>query len=88
MWTEATIAHVRLETVAAHRGERPWSTMPERKQPTLPKPRILRTPGTSPPAAEPSRSAEQADAEPRTSAEDDPGEGIETYDGTEADDAR
>ena len=80
--------HVRLETVAAHPGERPWSTMPERKQPTLPKPRILQTPGTSPPAAEPSRSAEQADAEPRTSAEDDPGEGIETYDGTEADDAR
>ena len=30
----------------------------------------------------------QADAEPRTSDEDDPGEGIETYDGTEADDAR
>jgi competence protein ComEC len=79
--------HVRLETVAAHRGERPWSTMPERKQPALPKPRILETPSASPSIADPARSPEQAEAAPRTSAEDDPGEGIETFDGTAADDA-
>ena len=43
--------HVRLETVAAHRGERPWSVMPPQKLPRsvaepalLPKPRILDAP--------------------------------------------
>jgi len=42
---------VRLETVAAHRGERPWSVMPPQKVPgsvaeptPLPKPRILGAP--------------------------------------------
>ncbi|MGO4686091.1 ComEC/Rec2 family competence protein [Hyphomicrobium sp. 2TAF46] len=69
---------VRLETVAAHRGERPWSVMPERKTPGLPKPRIVETPGagTPPPTAQ-VRSTEQVEAGPRTRAEDDPGEGAE-----------
>ncbi len=66
--------HVRLETVAAHRGERPWSVMPERKVATLPKPRILETP--APPGAEGSKTAE-IESGPRTSAEVDPGEGAE-----------
>ncbi|SFV33535.1 ComEC/Rec2 family competence protein [Hyphomicrobium facile] len=68
---------VHLVTVASHRGERPWSVMPERKTPGgLPKPRILETPGATPPAGAPSRSIAEveAEAEPRTLAESDPGE--------------
>ncbi|WP_290986087.1 ComEC/Rec2 family competence protein [Hyphomicrobium sp.] len=76
--------HVRLETVAAHRGQRPWSVMPERGAGTLPKPRILDAP--PPPGAgtvgQVAKTAE-ADSEPRSSAEVDPGEGVEQ----EADDA-
>ncbi|MET0407001.1 MAG: ComEC/Rec2 family competence protein [Hyphomicrobium sp.] len=69
--------HVRLETVAAHRGERPWSEMPEPKTPALPKPRIIEKPsGPSGSNAELARTAD-ADAEPRTSADIDPGEGAE-----------
>lgn len=68
--------HIRVETVSAHRGERPWSAMPER-QAALPKPRIIEAP---PPAggraSEPARTEEAEDA-PRTSAEVDPGEGAE-----------
>lgn len=69
---------VRLETVAAHRGERPWSEMPERRQPALPKPRILQTPAPSggPATTETARTADTEDA-PRTSADVDPGEGAE-----------
>lgn len=68
--------HVRLETVAAHRGERPWSSMPERKQPALPKPHIRENPA---PGGPPSSEAQTAQAEtaPRTSADEDPGEGVE-----------
>ncbi len=79
---------IRLETVAAHRGERPWSTMPERKAPKLPKPRILETPGSPVAATEPTRSA-AADSEPRTSGDDDPGEGaeLEMQDTATSDDA-
>jgi competence protein ComEC len=78
---------IRLETVAAHRGERPWSVAPERKQDSLPKPRILETPPGKG-ATEPSRTAE-AESAPRTNAEDDPGEGVEQEmeDNTPADDA-
>ncbi|MBS0268284.1 MAG: ComEC/Rec2 family competence protein [Proteobacteria bacterium] len=68
---------VRLETVAAHRGERPWSVMPERKTSGLPKPRIAETPGAGSPPTAPARATEQAEAGPRTRAEDDPGEGAE-----------
>ncbi|WP_409560571.1 ComEC/Rec2 family competence protein [Hyphomicrobium sp. MC8b] len=78
---------IRLETVAAHRGERPWSETPERKQVVLPKPRILQAPPPAgAPAAEPARTAE-AEPETRTSADVDPGEGaeIETEDLTEPD---
>ncbi|MFA5956154.1 ComEC/Rec2 family competence protein [Hyphomicrobium sp.] len=64
---------VRLENVAAHRGERPWSAMPERKQPVLPKPQIIDTPGPAAPVAQ----TAEAETTPRTSAEDDPGEGTE-----------
>ncbi|MBS0250145.1 MAG: ComEC/Rec2 family competence protein [Proteobacteria bacterium] len=79
---------VRLETVAAHRGERPWSEMPQRRQPALPKPRILQTSG-SPVTTEPARTAETEDA-PRTSADVDPGEGaeLEMEDGAGGDDAQ
>ncbi|MFT3731472.1 MAG: ComEC/Rec2 family competence protein [Hyphomicrobium sp.] len=70
--------HVRLETVAAHRGERPWSVGPEgretqRKDSQLPKPRFLETPA---PGSEAARTAD-ADTAPRTSADDDPGEGAD-----------
>ncbi|MBS0237626.1 MAG: ComEC/Rec2 family competence protein [Proteobacteria bacterium] len=68
---------VRLETVAAHRGERPWSVMPERKTSGLPKPRIAETPGAGAPPATPAPATEQAEAGPRTRAEDDPGEGAD-----------
>jgi competence protein ComEC len=83
--------HVRFETVAAHRGERPWSAMPERKGPKLPKPRILEapTPGTPVATAEPAQHA-AADTESRTSADDDPGEGaeLEWQDTANSDDAQ
>ena len=81
---------VRLETVAAHRGERPWSAMPERKQVILPKPRILETPPAGGPAATETAHTADADTTPRTSADDDPGEGadIETEDSAAADDAQ
>ena len=71
--------HVRLETVAAHRGERPWSAAPDRsgqgeRQPVLPKPRIQESP--APAAGGPARVADD-EASPKTSAEEDPGEAIE-----------
>jgi competence protein ComEC len=80
---ESPEPHVRLETVAAHRGERPWSVPPERatrgekQQPPLPKPRILENP--NPGAAGMGGPARVADdeASPRTSAEEDPGEAAE-----------
>ncbi|HET6389467.1 ComEC/Rec2 family competence protein [Hyphomicrobium sp.] len=82
--------NVRLTTVASHRGERPWSVMPERRTP-LPKPRILEKPGAAPGtgggargASGPATNAQaglmpetEAEAEPRTLAEEDPGEGAE-----------
>lgn len=79
---------IRLETVAAHRGERPWSTPPERKSQSLPKPRLLTAPpaGGTPPA-EAARTAE-SETSPKTSADDDPGEGgIEREVEREADEA-
>ncbi len=49
--SDGAAPRVRLETVAAHRGERPWSVMPPQKVPRsvaepapLPKPRILGAP--------------------------------------------
>ncbi len=72
---------IRLETVAAHRGERPWSVAPERAMPeqkpaALPKPRILETPVPGGGGTGQSQSAD-AETAPRTSADDDPGEGTE-----------
>jgi competence protein ComEC len=81
---------VRVETVAAHRGERPWSAMPERKISSLPKPRILETPATggraAPAIADTGRTAASETA-PRTQADDDPGEGgdVEVEDNAGAD---
>jgi competence protein ComEC len=66
--------HIRLETVAAHRGERPWSAMPERKQPDLPKPRVLEAPTPEAPVAPGTARTAEADDTPRTSASEDPGE--------------
>jgi competence protein ComEC len=81
---ESPEPRVRLETVAAHRGERPWSAMPDRAASTLPKPRILDAPlpsvaGRAAPAA---KTAETG-SEPRSLADVDPGEGADQ----DADDA-
>ncbi len=87
---------VRLETVAAHRGERPWSVLPQRRSSnaagaadppaTLPKPRILDAAGTgAAKRGDPSTpSADNAPAEPRALHDDDPGELAGMDDGQDA----
>jgi competence protein ComEC len=79
---------IRLETVAAHRGERPWSILPRRKSAgassALPKPRVLDTPegaaGKISDASLGKAAALAATQEPRISFDDDPGEVADTGD--------
>jgi competence protein ComEC len=74
---------VRFETVAAHRGERPWSLLPERKvahaSGNLPKPRLAAAPETSTTKPEGAQSPGAASLvappeEPRPVFGEDPGE--------------
>jgi len=80
---------VRLETVAAHRGERPWSVMPPQKLPRsvaepalLPKPRILDAPEAPAPVeqsavAKPDATAAaviEAPSDSRSAADTNPGD--------------
>jgi len=78
------VPRVRLETVAAHRGERPWSVLPRRKTagqtPGLPQPKVLESAGgaaakaTQNPPAEAALSASQSAHRPF---DEDPGESAE-----------
>jgi competence protein ComEC len=77
--------HIRVETVAAHRGDRPWSRTPPPHVPrtpagraALPVPRIL---GQSPPGGQPAAAypgdtaaADHKPSELRPTPDDDPGE--------------
>ena len=86
---------VRLETVAAHRGERPWSVLPQRRSSTtagagdppatLPKPRILDAAGiVAAKRGDPSMSSvDNAPPETRALHDDDPGEFAGMDDGQE-----
>ena len=73
---------VRLETVAAHRGERPWSVLPQRSMkpsgeggPGLPKPLIRDGPAAAPPAkSQATAEAVPPPTEPRAAIDEDPGE--------------
>jgi competence protein ComEC len=86
---------VRFETVAAHRGERPWSLLPQRKtssaaaggtaesSATLPKPRILDAPGMSAAKAgdQPTQNTRTEPPERSALHDDDPGELVEMDEG-------
>lgn len=73
--------HVRLETVAAHRGERPWSQLPQRTvhhaaKDALPKPHIRDEPASTADGKNPSARGKSGDPpdQMRAAFDEDPGE--------------